>query len=482
MKDSVGIKKNVIYNIIKTCSSIIFPLISFPYVSRVLLPKNMGKIDFSNSIVSYFLLIASLGITTYAVRECAARKNDKKSLEKKASEIFSINIITTAISYILLFISLLVFNKLHSYAELILIQSLVILMTTIGADWINVAMEDFRYITWRTFIIQILSILLMFILVKSREDYYIYALITVLAASGANILNIFYRKKYCKISFTLKLNLTENLKPILILFVMILSQNIFNNADKTMLGLLKGNYDVGIYSSAVKITNIVSQLVTSILWVIMPQMSIFFHNRDFFRINELLKKIFSFTVIFGLPSVVGVFMKAHSIIRLIAGNEYMEAVDILKILMLSLLFRFFGGGFIGNTIMLPLKQEKKFMNACIISTCSNVLLNFFFIPTLGAKGAAITTVISELIIMLYLIPKIDKRIKVDYKANTLMGPVIGCLCIMFICWIINKLELNLYVDLGLSIIISIFTYCAVLMLLKNEYMLELKEKFIKVRR
>ena len=172
-----SIKRNTVYNAIKTLSSIIFPLITFPYISRVLLPENVGKINFGLSIVSYFTLIATLGITTYAVRECSAVRDDKEKLSDIASQIFSINIVTTIIAYVALAVTLLAYNKLENYRLLIVIQSLTIAATTLGADWLNTAMEDFRYITVRTVAFQFVSLVLMFVFVHKPEHYMRYAVI-----------------------------------------------------------------------------------------------------------------------------------------------------------------------------------------------------------------------------------------------------------------------------------------------------------------
>ena len=125
-----SLKINTILNMIKTCSSIIFPLITFPYISRVLMTENVGKVNFGDSYVSYFSLIATLGITTYAIRECAKVRDDKRRLEEVASEIFSINICTTMLAYVLLFSSLFLFRRLDAYRNLIVIQSVVIVFTT----------------------------------------------------------------------------------------------------------------------------------------------------------------------------------------------------------------------------------------------------------------------------------------------------------------------------------------------------------------
>lgn len=478
-----NVKKNALYNILKTCSTILFPLITFPYVSRVLQPSNLGKIDFAQSIISYFSLIATLGITTYAVRECSTRRGNQEELNKKASQIYSINICTTIIAYALLFVTMLLFRKLDSYRELILIHSTIILMTTIGADWINTAMEDFKYITIRTFAFQIVSLVLMFLFVRKEADYINYAIITVISSAGANIFNAFYRRKYCKISIMKHMELRKNLPPIMILFVMILAQSVFNNADKTMLGFYKTDYDVGIYGTAVKVTNLLGQLVTSILWVIMPKMSIYFENKDYDNINRMLKSILGFTIVLGLPSVVGVTILSPEIISVIAGEGYEGAIIVLQVLMVALLFRFFGGCFIGNTIMLPTKQEKDFMQACIISTGVNVVLNVFFIQKFGAVGAAITTALSELIILLILLPRIDKKIVIHEKRKMFISPLIGCLSIICVCLLLKKLIYNVYACLFCCIMCSAIVYLIILLLLKNEFAIDviqtLRKKYIR---
>ena len=285
-----SIKVNAILNVIKTISSIIFPLITFPYISRVLQPENIGKVNFGSSFVSYFSLIASLGITTYAIRECSAVRGDKKKLGEKVSQIFSINVCTTIIAYVLLGLSLIFFRKLDSYCTLIIIQSTVILFTTWGADWLNSAMEDFKFITIRSIGFQFISLILMFILVHQPEDYLKYAAITVLSSCGANITNILYRRKYCTVRFTKDMHWQEHFKPILLLFVMILAQTVFNNTDTTMLGLMKGDFEVGIYSTAHKMKNIIVQVVASLCWVVMPRMSYYFAEGDWNKINAMFRQ------------------------------------------------------------------------------------------------------------------------------------------------------------------------------------------------
>ena len=153
-KKSVGI--NAVLNIIKQCCAIIFPLITFPYASRVLGVENYGKVNFGTSIISYFTLLAGLGITNYAIREGARIRDNKENFSAFVNEVFTINVVTTLISYAALFLTLIFWDKLGSYRVLILIQSLSILFTTIGTDWINSIYEEYAYITIRYVIVHII--------------------------------------------------------------------------------------------------------------------------------------------------------------------------------------------------------------------------------------------------------------------------------------------------------------------------------------
>ena len=278
---SVSLMKNTFYNIAKSFSSIIFPLITFPYISRVLMPENVGKYNFSNTYISYFTLAASLGVTTYAVRECAKVKDSRETVSRVASEIFSINVCTMMISYAALFVSLILVSRLKEYRSLILILSSTIFFTIVGADWINTAFEDIRYITLRTFMFQAISLGLMFTIVRGKDDYVKYAMITAFSLCGANVLNVFYRRRFCDIKFVLHMNWRKHFPGIIMLFVMLFAQQIYCNSDITMLGIMRSNYEVGLYSLSVRIYTALTQVISSILWVLLPRLTERYVTKDY---------------------------------------------------------------------------------------------------------------------------------------------------------------------------------------------------------
>lgn len=466
MKKEANIKLNAILNVIKTFSSIIFPLITFPYISRVLQPENIGKINFSTSFVTYFSLIASLGITTYAIRECALVKNNKEKLNKISSQIFSINFYTTVLSYVLLLISLILFRKFDNYRTIIIIQSLTIAFNTAGCEWLNAAMEDYKYITVRSILFQFISLILLFIFVRCPDDYIKYVIITVLSASGASISNILYRRKYTNIKFLNRPNFKQHFKPIALLFVMILAQNIFNSSDITMIGFFKDDFSVGLYSTSVKITNLIAQLVASLVWVILPKMSNLFESNDYEKINAFLDKIFNVLLTIGIPCSIGTIMLSSDLIEIIAGSDYIGASMSLKILMVSFIFNLIGEFYLGNMILLPSKNEKLFMILCCISTVVNLIMNFFLIPLYGINAAACTTMISTLLLMIMLYITKNKKIKFNFKRVVIS--LINSLSVILICFCVEFFINNLYLRVFISIVVSVISYLVLLIAEKNE--------------
>lgn len=470
-KQNNRIGSNTIYNTIKTVFGIIFPLITFPYISRVLGVENIGKINYGLSVVNYFSLIASLGITTYAIRECSKVRENKSELSNTASQILSINIVTTIISYLLLFITLAFATRLEAYRGLILLQSVSILFVTLGADWLNMAMEDFRYITIRTVFVQFISLLLMFLFVKRPEDYVKYAIITVIANSGANAVNVLYRRKFCMTRFTMDIDWKRHLVPIFTLFSMMVFQTVITNADTTMLGFIKGDTQVGLYSTSLRIYNLVNQVVAAIAWVVMPQLSASFAQKDYAEVNKVLKYVLSHTFVLGVPSIVGLNAITEPLIEVFAGKEFIAASTSLHIFTISLALSF-AGGFFGNMILLPSGREKHFMIACIVTAVVNVILNLIAIPRWGLNGAAFTTVISDMVCLFLIVPKIEKDIKINGMFEVVKAPIVGGLAIVMICECTKVFIKNSIILVVVSIGLSGLIYALILILLKNHYFLQ----------
>lgn len=469
--NKAGINKNATYSIIKNIFAIIFPLITFPYSSRVLGAENLGKLNFANSIVGYVGLIASLGITAYAVRECAAVKSDRDKLSEVSSQVFSINIVSTIIAYIALAIALIVAPQLRSYRFLIIVQSMTIIFIILGTEWLNTAMTDFRYITIRTVLFQVISVVLMFLFVKDRDDYMIYAFINLISAGGTNILNMFYRRKFCKVRFTWNMQIKYHIKPIMMLFSMILVQTIFVSTDMTILGLAKGDYEVGLYTTSTRIYTMVNTVVSSLAWVVMPEMSELFVKKDYERINSLLKYTLNIIIALGLPCVVGLNLLSDELVLTLAGSEYIESVLSLRILTISLAFSF-AGGFIGNIILLPSKKENIMLISSLVCAAVNLILNLILIPKFGLNAAAATTALSNAIGFFFGIPFVDKEIKLKGVGKMLLCSVLGVVGMSGIVMLVKMLHLKPIPTAITGMVAGAVVYFVIMLLLKDDFVLQ----------
>ena len=476
-----SLKVNAFLNGFKTFLNFLFPLITFPYISRVLSVEEIGKYNFSNSIISYFLLLAALGIDKYAIREGAKYRENKERFSSFASEIFSFNIVSTLVSYSLLFLFILFSKTLERYTVCILIFSLQIFFTTLGTEWVYSIFEEYRYITIRSILFKMISVALLFMFVRNEGDYLAYAAITVFASVGSNVLNFFNAKKICSIRFTLKIDWKKLFKPIMIIFASNIAIQIYVNSDTTMLGYLKDDYAVGIYSVATKIYLIVKNLTGSILTVTIPRLAYLASKKVKDDYEELLNKVANALIILILPSIVGLTMLSREAILIIAGNKYLDAQLPLVVLSITILFSTFSGLF-NNCVLLPHKREKVFLKSSIISAVTNIVLNFILIPYFGAVAAAFTTLISEIIMALMnfmgcrdLIGRVvfNKSFK-----NNLTSVFCGSIGVIICCKIIMTVFLNIYVRSIVVVLLSVTVYGLILIALRNDIVLENLNKII----
>ena len=278
-----------------------FPLITFPYVSRVLLATGNGKVTFVASVANYFMMVASLGIPTYGIRACAQVRDDKDKLSKTAQEIFLINLVMTLLVCITYVICLCTVPRFQAERILFWINGINIILNMFGMNWLFQALEQYDYITIRSIIFKMMSVILMFLLVHEETDYVIYGAITVFAAVGSNILNFIRARRFIKWKVYNGYDLRRHVKPIFILFAQSLAISIYTNLDTIMLGFIKTDTDVGYYNAAVKIKTILLSLVTSLGNVLLPRMSYYAEKKETRAFKKMTLKALNFTVLMSIP-------------------------------------------------------------------------------------------------------------------------------------------------------------------------------------
>lgn len=459
-----SLKINSIINIVKTLLGIIFPLITFPYASRVLGVENIGKVNYANSIVSYFVLFAGLGITTYATREGAKIRDDSVKLNKLCSEMFIINSISTIIASIgVVILSML--PVLRDYRDLILLFGTTLIFNLIGINWLFNIFEDYLYITIRTLIFQIISLILLFVLVRNREDYIFYAAITVFSNVGANVYNMFYGKRYIKLFSSKYYEIKKHMKPIMIIFGMSVASAIYLNMDTTMIGAINGNKEVGLYTAAVKINRIVCTLITSACTVLIPRLSYYLEKNRKEEFKQLIFKSTNYILLLTIPSAVGLSILSEEIICLFSGKEFIDAIVTMKILSPNIILSV-TNGFLAYQIFMPLGKEKEVLYATISGAIINGIFNMLLIPAYGARGAAVATILAELTVFIVCRIYMCKFYKGEKLFTEIWKYIIGSVAILIVGINIRKLGLSMTANVMLCIIASCSIYLLVLVLLK----------------
>lgn len=462
-----SLKYNALLNSLRQVCAVIFPLITFPYVSRVLGAEGYGKINFSASVVMYFTLLAALGIQNYAVREGARLRQEKEKFQYFASEIFTINVYTMIIAYVLLWGLWMVWPKLHNYTVLIIIQSSVIICTTFGCEWVNIIYEDYQYITIRYLVFQIIAIVSMFLFVKNEDDYVIYAFITSFAQAGAGLLNIFYIRRYAKIRLLLqKISLKRHLIPMLILFGNALAVNVYVNSDVTMLGIFLDNTQVGIYSFVVKIYTILKQLIAAVIAVTVPRIASYIGNDQKKQYNELLQMTLYATLTLVIPMFVGSFMIGDKVIQVIGGEQYLSGNQAFQVLCLALSFSAVAY-FFTSCVLIPNRKDTLSLMSTIIGAVINVVLNLYFIPKWGILGAAMTTVIAEGLVCVFSIYVSRNLYKLSQIGKLVVAIGAGCIWIVVACFMVKKLIFNIGLNMVCSIVFSAWGYICCILGIKN---------------
>lgn len=476
-----SISLNALLNAIKTLLQVIFPLITFPYAARVIGVAGIGKYNFSSSIVNYFILLSGLGIYSYSVREGSSIRENENEFSLFASEIIEFNIISMIISLIILIVLCLFWSKLHNYVDLILILSINIILTTIGCEWVYAIYEEYFYITVRGLIFQVVSMSCLFLFVHSANDLMIYCITTIISGTGYNILNIFGLHKKFKFSLRPISSLKKHFYPIMLLFANSITTTIYVNSDITILGMISGDYSVGLYSVSTKVYSIVKSILASIIVVSIPRMSHLWargNKQEFGNLGNTIIKTF---YIFTIPAMVGIFALSDEIIRVISDDSFLCANISMKILSISLLLSVFNW-FFQSAILIPSKNEKYVLYSSGIAALINVILNFILIPKYAQNGAAFTTLFAELVSVVISYYYSRNLIKIDINMKDVTSSLIGCIYIYIFCIVIKKFISTVFISVAFSIIGSLFGYILILLSLKNSVAVSIFNKlYLKIQ-
>ena len=394
-----SIKTNFFYNNLLSTTKILFPLISFPYVSRIIGPEGIGICSFINNFTTYFILVAALGIPLYGVREIAKCRENQDDLNATFSELFIIQFITTILIFII-FIPLVQQPLMLKDEKLLKIFALLLLGTNfISIDWLFKGLEQYKFIGIRTLILRFISVLLMFIFITTAEHYWRYFGIMVIFQFMIGIANIIIANKFISITFR-NLKIKKHLRPILIFFSSQLAINIYVNLDIVMLGFLSNSKETGYYTASMKLTRIVLTFVTSLGVVLIPRISNYISNNQTKEVSAVLQKSFHFISLLSIPTIIGIILVGTPLMTLFTGEQFSTS-PILMITLSPLILIIALSNLFGMQILIPIGKEKFYLIAVVSGAILNLSLNFIFIPHFHSMGAVIASIAAESIVLCF---------------------------------------------------------------------------------
>ena len=472
-----SIKKNAFMNAVLTASGLLFPLITFPYVSRVIEPSGTGKVSFAASVVSYFLMFSELGIPIYGIRECARLRDDRQALSKTVQELFFINLIMCMFSCMAFIISLFLVPKFAQDKPLFLIAGTALILNCMGMEWMYKGLEEYSYITVRSLIFKVIALILMFVTVKNVKDYRMYSVVTVLSGYGSFVLNFMRIRKYTDPVSLKDMDLKRHMKPVLTFFAMSVATTVYLSLDTVMLGFMKGDDEVGYYNAAVRIKSVLTAMVTSLGAVVFPRSAYYIENGKKEEFAGLTHKAMNLVCLVSIPLAVYFCIFAKEGIRLLSGTLYGESVVPMQIIMPTV---FFIGmtNIIGIQMLLSLGREMDVLYAEIAGAVVDVVINLMLIPGYGAAGAAAGTLAAEIVVWIVMLIEVSKLKDDVYRhiySNVHAGKILIALAVASAAAVGLKFaDLNVAVILVLSAVIFFGIYGMLLMIIKEPGVTELK--------
>ena len=472
-----SVKVNYILNLINTGTQMLFPLITFPYVCRVIEADGIGQINFFQSIICYISLFTCLGIPMYAIREIARDRSDVVQMNRTAMEILLLHSMLTLVGYAIVAILCLTVPQIQVNIPLFLILSLTIFFTAIGCEWFYQGIEDFKYITIRGLIIKTVSVVLLFIFVKSKTDLLYYGCYTVFGVLGGNIFNFFRLRKYIhreNIIFS-ELHIKRHIKPVLKVFSFSVVTSIYLQLNTVLLGFLKSALAVGYFAAATKVMQMLLTMSACLGSVMMPRASHLIAENKEDEFNRLIQKSYDFTLAIALPMTIGLIFCAPSLITALCGVKFEHSILPSQIIAPIILMVAISNVF-GIQVLFPKGKINIVTLCCGIGAVADLILNLCLIPLFSYIGTSIAYLGAEVAttVSMYFIGR--RYIPIIYFKKSHLTYALGCVVMAFALYGLSLLQLPTFTILLLQGCCGVLAYFIILCICKDEMLVQILSK------
>lgn len=448
-------KKNFIYNVIYQISILILPLITMPYISRTIGANGVGIYSYTYSIVYYFMLVAMLGLNNYGNRTIAKVRDNKERLSSEFCSIYFFQLIVSSTVTIVYFLYVFCFNI--KYIDIAILQCGHLLSTIIDINWFYFGLEKFKVTITRNIIVKILSLVLIFVFVKSSNDLWKYTLILSLSSFISNIFLFTRLRKYIDIKKVPKKDIKKHIKPAIVLFIPVVAVSLYKVMDKIMIGLMSSVTEVGYYENAEKIIGTPLSIITALGVVMLPRVSNMISNNDQKNVYKILQKTMEFVSFLIFPMTFGVAAIGKDFSILFLGSQFEKSGYLIRILAVTIVFISLAN-VIRTQYLIPKEKDKDYILSVFCGAIVNLFFNLLLIPQYASIGACIATVLAELVVMLYQFMSVRKELPVKNYIKQLI-PFFLKACIMFVIIILlNYLFKNILIKVVMQVTIGIIVY------------------------
>jgi len=468
--------RNYFYNLLLSVVNILFPIITFPYASHIIGPDGIGKVQHAIFFAESFALFAALGIPLYGISAIAkSDSNTKRS--KTFSELILIHGITGFIFSLVYFILIYTVPFFQAHLSLYSTAGLIILLGFTSVDWFYSGLAKFKLIALRSVFIKIISVVLLFIFVKSPSDFLNYLCILIFSLVGNNIISLILIKKHTRLRIK-GIKIKRHLRPVLFVLGSNIAINMYAIWDTLLLGFLTNDKTVGLYFAAVKLVKFSIPFIISLGASIIPSLTLNIHNKNKGEVDRLLAESFQFIIFLAIPIAMGTFALAREFILVLSGNDFLSAVSTMQVV--AILPLFIGlGHFFSLQILVPSGLNRQMFYATFAGVVCSLILNFTLIPFYGSIGSATANIVSEFVVTGLFYYYVNKNFDIQINWALVIKAFVSCMLFIPIVYLVRY-----FFQSPIAILVLSGSICASVYLLfqriifKNQFLIKVSNQLI----
>lgn len=464
----MSVKRNFIYSSILTTANYIFPLITYPYISRVLGVENIGLCNFVDSIINYFILFSMLGMSIVGIREIASVKDDKPELIRTFSSLFFISGFMTVVSVLLLLLCIFFIPELYQYKKLLFIGVIKLIGNFFLIEWFYKGLEDFKYITRITIFVKVLYVIAIFVFVREKNDYSMYFLLTSLMVAVNALFNCLYAKKFVN-HLHFHIEIKKYVKPLLILGGQLFLTSMYTSINVAFLGFVSSTVQVGYYTTATRLFAIIISLYFAYTGVLLPRMSNLVSIGDNEGIIKLINKSFDILFACSIPVIILSIILSQEIVLLVSGPGY-EGAIIPSCIVFPLVFVIGFNQIMMIQVLMPFKKDRALFICSVVGALAGIMFNLILVPSLESIGSAMVWLFSELFVAIVAQHYVTKAVNLKFPITLFLKNIISYVPLVFFLLILKYVIISNYILLILisGILLVLYIGFVQTIILKNE--------------